>query len=63
VAVAPSYMEALATSQPVSSAIMLWNSKMAVSVPWATSGWYGVYAVRNSERPASASTAAGIQWS
>ena len=28
VAVVPSYMEALAMSMPVSSAIMLWNSKM-----------------------------------
>jgi hypothetical protein len=36
--VEPSYMEALATSMPVSSQIMLWNSKMDCSVPWAISG-------------------------
>jgi hypothetical protein len=32
-AVEPSYMEALATSMPVSWQIMVWNSKMVVSVP------------------------------
>ena len=32
-AVEPSYMEAFATSMPVSSQIMVWNSKMACSVP------------------------------
>ena len=37
--VEPSYMEALATSMPVSSQIMVWNSKMACRVPWAISGW------------------------
>ena len=31
--VEPSYMLALATSMPVSSAIMVWNSKIACSVP------------------------------
>jgi hypothetical protein len=36
--VEPSYMEALATSMPVNSQIMLWNSKMDCSVPWAISG-------------------------
>jgi hypothetical protein len=35
--VEPSYMLALATSMPVSSAIMVWNSKMACSVPWLIS--------------------------
>ncbi|MNU10254.1 hypothetical protein D3C72_2573030 [compost metagenome] len=39
VAVEASYIEALATSMPVSSQIMVWNSKMAWSVPWLTSGW------------------------
>ena len=32
-AVEPSYMEAFATSMPVSSQIMVWNSKIACSVP------------------------------
>ncbi len=36
--VEPSYMEALATSMPVSSQIMVWNSKIACRVPWAISG-------------------------
>jgi hypothetical protein len=35
----PSYMLALATSMPVSSAIMVWNSKMAWRVPWVISAW------------------------
>ncbi len=35
-------MEALATSIPVSSAIMVWYSKIERSVPWLASGWYGV---------------------
>jgi hypothetical protein len=33
---------------------------MACSVPCETSGWYGVYAVRNSLRETSASMTAGI---
>jgi hypothetical protein len=37
--VEPSYMLALATSMPVSSAIMVWNSKMACSVPCVISAW------------------------
>ena len=37
--VEPSYMEALAISMPVSSQIMVWNSKMACSVPWVISAW------------------------
>ena len=37
-AVAPSYMEAFDASMPVSAAIMLWNSKVAWSVPWLISG-------------------------
>ena len=49
-AVEPSYMEALATSMPVNWQIMVWNSKIAVSVPCAISAWYGVYEVRNSPR-------------
>ena len=36
--VEPSYMEALATSMPVSSQIIVWNSKIACSVPCAISG-------------------------
>ena len=43
-------MEAFATSIPVSSAIIVWYSKMLRSVPWLASGWYGVYAVKNSPR-------------
>src|SRR5882724_5019855 len=54
-------MPALATSMPVSAAIADWNSNVACSVPWLTSGWYGVYAVANSARPASDSTAAGMK--
>ena len=38
-AVAPSYMEALATSMPVSWQMRVWNSKIAWSVPWLTSAW------------------------
>jgi len=38
-AVEPSYMEALATSMPVSWQIMVWNSKIVVRVPWAISAW------------------------
>jgi hypothetical protein len=41
-AVEPSYIEAFATSMPVSWHIIVWNSKMEVSVPCAISGWYGV---------------------
>ena len=37
-AVEPSYMEALATSMPVSSQIIVWNSKIDCSVPCAISG-------------------------
>ncbi len=37
-----------------------WYSQIACSVPWLTSGWYGVYAVRNSPRNARAGTAAGM---
>ena len=35
-------MDALATSMPVSSAIIVWYSKIVRSVPWLASGWYGV---------------------
>ena len=38
-AVEPSYIEALATSMPVSWQIMVWNSKIAVSVPCEISAW------------------------
>ena len=41
-AVAPSYSDALATSMPVSSQIIDWNSKMVCSVPCEASAWYGV---------------------
>lgn len=49
-ALAPSYIEAFAVGSPKSSDTTVWNSKMACSVPCATSAWYGVYAVRNSPR-------------
>ena len=39
VAEAPSYMLALATSRSNSMATSVWNSKIACSVPWLTSGW------------------------
>jgi hypothetical protein len=42
VAVAPSYIEALATSMPVSIATWVWNSNRYCRVPCVTSGWYGV---------------------
>ena len=58
-AVEPSYIDALATSMPVSWHIMVWNSKMAVSVPCEISAWYGVYDVRNSPRETTASTSTG----
>ena len=38
-AVEPSYIDALATSMPSSRAISVWNSNIACSVPWLTSGW------------------------
>ena len=44
---------------PVSSQITVWYSKIAWSTPWLISGWYGVYAVRNSPRASIASTIAG----
>ena len=37
-----SYMLAFETSMPVSSQTQVWNSKICSSVPWLTSGWYGV---------------------
>jgi hypothetical protein len=39
---APSYIEALLTSRPVSAHIMLWYSYSSCSVPWLASAWYGV---------------------
>ena len=57
--VQPSYPDALETSMPVSSQIAVWYSKIAWSTPWLISGWYGVYAVRNSPRPRKVSTIAG----
>ena len=44
---------------PVSSQITVWYSKIACSTPWLISGWYGVYAVRNSPRWRTASAIAG----
>ena len=38
-AVEPSYMDALATSMPVSWQIIVWNSKTWVSVPCEISAW------------------------
>ena len=57
--VVPSYPDAFDTSIPVSSQITVWYSKIACSTPWLISGWYGVYAVRNSPRESSTSTTAG----
>ena len=42
VALAPSYMDALATSIAVSSHMRLWYSKSACSSPCISSAWYGV---------------------
>jgi hypothetical protein len=57
--VPPSYSPAFDTDRPRSSAIIVWNSKSAWSVPCDASAWYGVYAVANSPLDASARTAAG----
>jgi hypothetical protein len=43
----------------VSSEIAVWNSNITCRPPCATSGWYGVYGVRNSDRWVIASTIAG----
>ncbi len=43
----------------MSSLIAVWYSNISWSVPWDTSGWYGVYGVRNSEREMIESTSAG----
>jgi hypothetical protein len=59
VADAPSYMDAFATSRPVSMQTKVCHSKSACSVPCETSGWYGVYAVKNSPRSRSWSTTGG----
>src|SRR5438874_12906427 len=55
----PSYIDEFATSIARSSEMSDWYSKIDCSVPWLTSGWYGVYAVRNSPRRASTATADG----
>ena len=60
VAEPPSYIDEFTTSIASSSAMSDWYSKTACNVPWLTSGWYGVYAVRNSPRSASTGTAAGM---
>src|SRR5450759_5565300 len=62
-AVAPSYTDALLTSMPVSAQIIDWYSKTVCSVPWEISGWYGVYAVKNSGLLTTASTMLGTKWS
>ena len=54
-----SYSVAFETGSAVSSLIAVWYSNITCSVPWETSGWYGVYGVRNSEREVRASTSAG----
>ena len=36
---APSYIDALAIGSPKSSEVIVWNSKIACSVPCATSAW------------------------
>ncbi len=41
-AVDPSYIDALATSIPVSWHIIVWNSKIVIRVPCEISAWYGV---------------------
>ena len=55
----PSYPDAFDTSIPVSSQMTVWYSKIACSVPWLISGWYGVYAVRNSPRESTTSATDG----
>ena len=48
---------------PVSRHKSVWYSNSACSTPWDTSGWYGVYAVTNSERMPTARTTDGMSWS
>ena len=55
----PSYPDAFDTSIPVSSQTTVWYSKIAWRTPWLISGWYGVYAVRNSPRESTTSTTDG----
>ncbi len=43
----------------MSSEIIVWYSNITCRPPWETSGWYGVYGVRNSERDEIESTSAG----
>ena len=50
---------AFETGRPVSSDIAVWYSNMTWSVPCETSGWYGVYGVRNSDRASSESISDG----
>ena len=42
VAEPPSYIDEFTTSIARSSAMSDWYSNTACSVPWLTSGWYGV---------------------
>ena len=58
-ALGPSYTDAFATGSPVSSQIAVWYSNIACRPPCEISGWYGVYGVRNSERPMIESIRAG----
>ena len=46
----------------MSSEISDWNSHMACSIPWETSGWYGVYDVKNSPRVTSWKTHDGTKF-
>ena len=38
-AVDASYIETFATGRPTSSLTIVWNSHIACSMPWLTSGW------------------------
>ncbi len=60
-AVWPSYRDAFETSREVSSQMSVWNSKIAWSRPCENSGWYGVYAVENSDREMMCLTTEGMR--
>ena len=57
-ALGPSYTDAFDTGRPVTE-IAVWYSNITCSPPCDTSGWYGVYGVRNSERLMRESTSEG----
>jgi hypothetical protein len=53
----------LAIGRPERREIIVWYSNSACRTPCDTSGWYGVYAVTNSERKVRLRVADGTSWS